>query len=57
MSKRYSKNPSYYLFNDLECKHTELAVDGTIFNIWADWQSEENRKREAKERVNNASTK
>ena len=57
MSKRYGKNPSYYLFNDLECKHTELAVDGTIFNIWANWRSEENRKEEAKARVNNASTK
>ena len=57
MCEKYGQKPSSYLFNDLDCKHTELVVDMTVFNIWADWQAEENKAQERKARLQNASTK
>ena len=47
MCEKYGKNPSYYLFNDLECKHTELRVDKTVFDIWArDYVEHQERERQ-----------
>ena len=57
MCEKFSQKPSDYLFNDLECAHTSLAVDMTIFNVWGDWKIEEQEQREKHKRLHNASPK
>ena len=51
MCDKYGQSPSDYLFNDLNCSHTRLVVDLTVFNIWADWKAEENKKVAAQARI------
>ena len=55
MCEKFGMTPSDYLFNDLACAHTRLAVDLTVFNVWAEWQDEQLKAAERKARLRNAS--
>ena len=49
MCEKFGKSPTYYLFGDLiECIHFRLAIDMTVFNIWASWDAEIRRQQEKK---------
>ena len=54
MCNKFGKSPCDYMWNDLECTHTQLAIDMTIFNIWSSWKREEQDKQERKLRLQNA---
>ena len=51
MCDKYGQSPCDYLLNDLECSHTKLVIDLTVFNIWASWKAEEHKKIEAQARI------
>ena len=57
MCKTYKQKPHSYLFDDLECRHAQTAVDLTVFNVWSQWREEQIKKAESKARLANANTK
>ena len=54
MCRRFGKSPSEYLFNDLQCTHSKLAIDMTIYNVWSHWKVEETKKQQNKARLKHA---
>lgn len=57
MCDKFGQSPCDYLFNGLDCAHTKLVVDMTIFNVWIECRHEEDKKRESKARLQHASSK
>ena len=51
MSEKFGKSPCDYLFNGLQCAHTQLAVDMTVFNIWAEYMEEDRKRRERQSKL------
>ena len=43
-----SMSPSDYLFNDLQCAHTRLVIDLTVFGVYAEWREQVRKHDERK---------
>lgn len=58
MCEKFGKSPcADYLFEGFDSAHFKLAVDMTVYNIWADWREQEDKKIARRQKLKNASTK
>ena len=51
MCEKFSQSPSDYLSNDPMDAHSRLAIDMTIFNVWAEYMEEDRKRRERQSKL------
>ena len=54
MCEKFGRSPSDYFFNGLECAHTRLVIDMTVYNVFSTWRSKIEKDVARKQRLNNA---